>query len=218
MAACSKGTCSDRTNRERIIFVQCLSRMIHSFVRYLVGQKGAGVAVGLDRRIVIRFLVGASDFCIYQNVQIDSGGLHSLALHGCEGCFSRGHATGRRSSPLDRTYCLRGVNRTELASVSQTFPLRMDCTMDGRDISKPSVSDLPTLILTLCQICPWNVISSHVCAITISFMEGHSWILYMQACDIVGNKQVIGKYEIISVHAVKIYAGVEMHTRRSTRS
>jgi len=154
MAAYCKGTCSDRTNRERIIFVQCLSRMIHSSVRYLAGQKRAGVALGLDRRIVVRFLVGARDFCVYRSVQTDSGGLHSLILHGYEGCFSRGQAAGRRSSPLDSIYCLRGVNRTELASVSQTFPFRMDCTVDGRDILKPSVSDLPTLILTLCQICP----------------------------------------------------------------
>jgi hypothetical protein len=140
--------------------------MIHSFVRQLAGQKRAGVALGLDRRIVVRFLIGARDFYIYRNVQIGSGGLHSLVLHGYEGCFSRGQAAGRRSSPLESIYCLHGVNRTELASVSQTFPFRVDCTMDGRDISKPSVSDLPTLILTLCQICPWNVISSHVCAIT----------------------------------------------------
>jgi len=128
--------------------------MIHSFVRHLAGQKRAGVALCLDRRIVVRFLVGARDFCIYRNVQIDSGGLHSLVLRGYEGCFSKGQAAGRRSSPLESIYCLRGVNRTELATVSQTFPFRVDCTMDGRDISKPSVSDLPTPILTLCQICP----------------------------------------------------------------
>lgn len=34
--------------------------------------------------------------------------------------------------------------------------------------------------------------------------------MYVQACDIVGNKQVIGKCEIISVRAMEIYAGVEI--------
>jgi len=97
--------------RERI-FVQCRSRMMHSFVRCRDGQKRAEVALGLDRRIVVRFLVGAGDFYIYQNVQIDSGGLHSLVLHGYEGCFSRGQAAERRNSQLNSIYCLRGVSRT----------------------------------------------------------------------------------------------------------
>ena len=47
--------------RERI-FVQCRSRMMHSVVRCRDGQKRAEVALGLDRRIVVRFLVGARDF------------------------------------------------------------------------------------------------------------------------------------------------------------
>jgi hypothetical protein len=148
--------------RERIIFVQCLSRVMYSFVRHPVRHKRAGVAFGLDRRIGVRFLAGGRGFCIHQNVQIDFGGLLSLVLDGYEGCFSRGQAVGRRSSPLGCIYCFRGVNRsrlalpcrTEQASVSQTFPFRMDCTMNGRDISKPTMSDLPALILTLCQICP----------------------------------------------------------------
>lgn len=82
--------------------------------------------------------------------------------YGHEGCFSGGQAAGRSGSLLSSIYYLHGVNSGSFSCTlldrtgirSATFPFRMDCSMNGRDISKLSVSDLATLILTLCQIRP----------------------------------------------------------------
>lgn len=124
MAAYCKGTCSDRTYRERIIFLHCLSRMIHSFVRYLAGQKRAGVALGLDRRSVVRFQVGARDFCIYQNVQIDSGGSAKPRTSWIRWLFLQG-SSNRETKLTTRLHLLPSwckQDRTDIYISNLSFP------------------------------------------------------------------------------------------------
>ena len=143
----------------------------------------------LDRRIVFRFLVGARDFFLRQNAR-STLGVHTTSYLMGTSCLSPG--VKQPGGETTRLHLLPSWRKTEAAlalpcwidqaSVSPTFPFRMDCTVNGRDISKLSVSDLPTLIVTLPDMSVkrhWQSCLCNYWCCTVNILYGRTFLNFV---------------------------------------